>query len=158
MLITMILTMNGSESEPSGQIFQKDESLREIVQLVGQDSLDESDKVTLEIARLIQEDFLKQNGFSEHDRYCPFYKTAWMLKNMILFHDLAQKAILNTANTDHKITMALIDRHMRNSVWYDLTQMKFAVPSEGKEKISRQYKDLHTKIIKEFRDLEDSLA
>merc|ERR1711963_373320 len=38
------------------QIFQKDESLREIVQLVGQDSLDESDKITLEIARLIQED------------------------------------------------------------------------------------------------------
>merc|ERR1712232_1354773 len=139
------------------QIFQKDESLREIVQLVGQDSLDESDKITLEIARLIQEDFLKQNGFSEHDRYCPFYKTAWMLKNMILFHELAQKAVLNTANTDHRITMNLIDKHMRGNVWYEFTQMKFAVPSEGEEKIVRQYKELHDSIIKAFRELEDSL-
>jgi len=139
------------------QIFQKDESLREIVQLVGQDSLDESDKITLEIARLIQEDFLKQNGFSEHDRYCPFYKTAWMLKNMILFHELAQKAVLNTANTDHRITMNLIDKHMRGNVWYQLTQMKFAVPADGEEKIVRQYKELHDSIIKAFRELEDSL-
>lgn len=139
------------------QIFQKDESLREIVQLVGQDSLDESDKITLEIARLIQEDFLKQNGFSEHDRYCPFYKTAWMLKNMILFHDLAQKAVQNTANTDHKITMNMIDRHMRNTVWYELTQMKFQVPADGEEKIVRHYKEVHTNIIKAFRELEDSL-
>ena len=140
------------------QIFQKDESLREIVQLVGQDSLDESDKITLEIARLIQEDFLKQNGFSEHDRYCPFYKTAWMLKNMILFHDLAQKVVANTANTDHRITMNLIDKHMRGTIWYELTQMKFAVPAEGQEKILRQYKELHDKIVKAFRDLEDSVV
>lgn len=138
------------------QIFQKDESLREIVQLVGQDSLDESDKITLEIAKLIQEDFLKQNGFSEHDRYCPFYKTAWMLKNMILFHDLAQKVVLNSANTEHKITMNMIDRHMKNTIWYELTQMKFCVPSDGQEKIVSKYKELHSNIIKEFRALEDS--
>jgi V-type H+-transporting ATPase subunit A len=139
------------------QIFQKDESLREIVQLVGQDSLDESDKITLEIARLIQEDFLKQNGFSDHDRYCPFYKTAWMLKNMITFHDLAQKAVTNTANTEHRITWNLIDKHMKATVWYGLTQMKFALPSDGQEKVVREYKELLDNIVKAFRELEDSM-
>jgi len=99
---------------------------------------------------------LKQNGFSEHDRYCPFYKTAWMLKNMILFHDLAQKVVLNSANTEHKITMNMIDRHMKNTIWYELTQMKFCVPSDGQEKIVSKYKELHSNIIKEFRALEDS--
>jgi V-type H+-transporting ATPase subunit A len=38
--------------------------------------------VTLEVARMIKEDFLQQDGFADYDRYCPFYKTVGMLKNM----------------------------------------------------------------------------
>lgn len=40
----------------------------EIVQLVGKDSLAESDKVTLEVAKMIREDFLAQNSFTPYDR------------------------------------------------------------------------------------------
>jgi hypothetical protein len=43
-------------------------------------SLAESDKITLEVARLIKDDFLQQNGYSAYDRYCPFYKTVGMMK------------------------------------------------------------------------------
>ena len=57
------------------QILQKEDELAEIVQLVGKSSLGEADKVTLDVARLIKEDFLQQNGISVYDRYCPFYKT-----------------------------------------------------------------------------------
>lgn len=57
------------------EILQKEDELAEIVQLVGKSSLGEPDKVTLDIARLVKEDFLQQNGMSEYDRYCPFYKT-----------------------------------------------------------------------------------
>lgn len=57
------------------QILQKEDELAEIVQLVGKSSLGETDKVTLDVARLIKEDFLQQNGISVYDRYCPFYKT-----------------------------------------------------------------------------------
>jgi V-type H+-transporting ATPase subunit A len=56
-------------------ILQKEDELAEIVQLVGKSSLGEPDKVTLDVARLIKEDFLQQNGLSTYDRYCPFYKT-----------------------------------------------------------------------------------
>ena len=37
-------------------------------------SLAESDKITLEVAKLLKDDFLQQNGYSPYDRYCPFYK------------------------------------------------------------------------------------
>merc|ERR1712217_427390 len=121
------------------QIFQKDESLREIVQLVGKDSLDESDKITLEVANIMQENFLQQNGFSEWDRFCPFFKTSWMLKNMILFHDLAQKSVQNSQGSDQKITLAHIKKFMGDTIIFKLIRMKFAIPTEGEEKITRQY-------------------
>lgn len=43
------------------EILQEEEDLSEIVQLVGKASLAESDKITLEVARLLKEDFLQQN-------------------------------------------------------------------------------------------------
>jgi V-type H+-transporting ATPase subunit A len=44
------------------EILQEEEDLAEIVQLVGKASLAETDKITLEVARLLKEDFLQQNG------------------------------------------------------------------------------------------------
>ena len=45
------------------EILQEEEDLAEIVQLVGKASLAETDKITLEVARLLKEDFLQQNGY-----------------------------------------------------------------------------------------------
>jgi len=67
------------------EILQAEENLTEIVQLVGKDSLGETDKVVLDIAKFIKDDFLAQNGFSEWDKYCPFYKTVWMLRIFVFF-------------------------------------------------------------------------
>merc|ERR1712137_771417 len=55
------------------EILQEEEDLSEIVQLVGKASLAETDKITLEVAKLLKDDFLQQNGYSPYDRYCPFY-------------------------------------------------------------------------------------
>ena len=46
-----------------------EEELAEIVQLVGKSALGENDKVTLDVATLIKNDFLAQNGISEYDQY-----------------------------------------------------------------------------------------
>ncbi|OWK50923.1 V-type proton ATPase catalytic subunit A [Lonchura striata] len=51
------------------RILQEEEELAEIVQLVGKASLAEGDKVTLEVAKLLKDDFLQQNGYSAYDRY-----------------------------------------------------------------------------------------
>ncbi len=50
---------------------------------MGKDSLAESQKITLEVAKIIRDDFLQQNGFSNYDRYCPLWKTVWMMKNIV---------------------------------------------------------------------------
>ena len=65
------------------EILHIEEDLAEIVQLVGKGSLAETDKVTLEVAKLIKDDFLQQNGYTNYDRFCPFYKTVGMLKNFM---------------------------------------------------------------------------
>lgn len=93
------------------EILQKEDELNEIVQLVGKDSLAESDKITLETARLIKDDFLQQNSFTSYDRYCPFYKSVEMMKSMTAFHRLATQAVERTAagNAEgQKITFNLI--------------------------------------------------
>ncbi len=53
----------------TSQILQAEEDLTEIVQLVGKDSLAESDKITLEVAKILRDDFLQQNGFTPYDRF-----------------------------------------------------------------------------------------
>ena len=65
------------------EVLQKEDELNEIVQLVGKDSLAEGDKIVLETARLIKDDFLQQNSFTSYDKYCPFYKSVEMMKNIV---------------------------------------------------------------------------
>jgi V-type H+-transporting ATPase subunit A len=56
------------------EILQTEEDLNEIVQLVGKDSLAEVDKVTLEAAKIIREDYLAQNAYSPYDPcWCAIY-------------------------------------------------------------------------------------
>merc|ERR1711968_164618 len=84
------------------EILQKEDDLQEIVQLVGKDSLSEDQKCTLEVAKIIREDFLQQNGFSEYDFMCPLAKTIGMMKVIVTFHETGQKAIAESTG-DSKI-------------------------------------------------------
>lgn len=56
------------------EILHEEVELTEIVQLVGRDSLSEDQKLTLDIAKIIKEEFLQQNAFSEYDYMCPLEK------------------------------------------------------------------------------------
>ncbi len=87
----------------------------------------EADKITLEVAKLIKDDFLQQNGYSSYDRYCPFYKTVGMLANICAFYDAARHAVETTANSDNKITWAIIKEQMGDNILYQLSSMKFKV-------------------------------
>ncbi len=74
-------------------ILQKETELQEIVQLVGPDALPESEKVILEVARMLREDFLQQFAFDAVDAYCPPQKAYWLLKTVMAFHDAAGGAL-----------------------------------------------------------------
>lgn len=89
-------------------------------------SLAESDKITLEVARFLKDDFLQQNSYTKYDRYCPFYKTVGMLNNIIGFYNMAQQAVERTAQSDNKITWGIIREQLADSI-YQLTKMKFKV-------------------------------
>lgn len=106
------------------EILQKEEDLAEIVQLVGKSALGENDKITLEVARMLKDDFLQQNGMSEYDRYCPFYKTSGMLKCFVGFHDAAIRAV---SQGQGDITFAKI-KDGASDLMFKLSQMKFEVP------------------------------
>uniref|UniRef100_L7MA55 H(+)-transporting two-sector ATPase n=1 Tax=Rhipicephalus pulchellus TaxID=72859 RepID=L7MA55_RHIPC len=137
------------------QILQEEEDLSEIVQLVGKASLAETDKITLEVARLLKDDFLQQNSYTPYDRYCPFYKSVGMLRNMIGLYDLAKHAVESTAQSENRITWALI-REALGELLYQLSSMKFKDPSvDGEKKIKHDFEELFENIQQAFRNLED---
>lgn len=137
------------------QILQEEEDLSDIVQLVGKASLGETDKITLEVAKLLKDDFLQQNGYSPYDRYCPFYKTVGMLRNIITFYDLARHSVETTATQDNKVTWNVIREAMSNII-YQLASMKFKDPvKDGEAKIKADYEELNEAMQNAFRNLED---
>lgn len=85
------------------EILQEEDDLAEIVQLVGKASLSDTDKITLEVARIIKDDFLQQNSYTPYDRFCPFYKTVGMMKNIIAFYDMSRQIVNRTAQSDNKV-------------------------------------------------------
>ncbi len=77
----------------SMSILQEESELEETVRLVGIDALSKIERLTLDTARSIREDFLHQNAFDEIDTYTSMKKQYLMLKLIILFHKKAKKAI-----------------------------------------------------------------
>merc|ERR1711865_177594 len=114
------------------EILQKEDDLQEIVQLVGKDSLSEDQKCTLEVARIIREDFLQQNGFTDYDFMCPLAKTIGMMKVIVGFHESAQKVMAESTG-ESKITWNVIALAMKGLI-KKITDMKFEMPRLPEEK------------------------
>ena len=74
-------------------VLQSEAELQEIVKLVGQDSLSAGDRLTLETAKMIREDFLQQNAFVDYDQYFPFDMQSNLLQIILRFDELARVAI-----------------------------------------------------------------
>jgi len=74
-------------------LLQRDEELREIVMLVGPDALSESQRVILEAARMIKEDFLIQSALHPVDSYCSPEKTFRLMSLIMKFHENMKTAV-----------------------------------------------------------------
>ena len=81
-------------------VLQEEASLEEIVRLVGMDTLSYKDRMTLETAKMIREDYLHQNAFHETDTYTSLDKQNRMLKLIKKFYDLGNEAVANYADID----------------------------------------------------------
>jgi V/A-type H+-transporting ATPase subunit A len=91
-------------------VLQKETELQEIVQLVGPDALPESEKIILEVARMLREDFLQQFAFDEIDAYCPPKKAYLMLKVVMAFHDAATAALNRGVSLRQILELPIKDR------------------------------------------------
>jgi len=135
------------------EVLQTEDDLTEIVQLVGKDSLAESDKLILEVAKIIKDDYLQQNGFSDWDRVCPFYKCVWMMKNITDFYTLAQKAIENST-AENKVTCNRLRQTMGDTI-YKIVSQKFRLPTDGEEANVAHFKALNDEIHDAFRSFDE---
>jgi len=135
------------------QILQDEKSLLEIVQLVGNDSLGEEQKVKIEVAKIIREDFLVQMGFTKYDFKSPLYKTAGMLRCLVLFHDLCIQHVSD--KVDHPTTWSRIKQAMgdEKGVYVRITQMKEFEPSKNQEEAEAFFDKLANDIEQAFSDL-----
>ena len=91
--------------EKSMGILQEESSLQEIVKLVGQDALSPADRLTLETAKMIREDFLQQNAFIDVDSYSSYERQAMLLAIILDYDRLCRNAMEQGANLDKLIAI-----------------------------------------------------
>ena len=74
-------------------LLEEEDQLREVVRLVGIDALSKEERMVLETAKSLREDFLHQNAFHEIDTYASMEKQFKMLKTIVRFHHLGMDAL-----------------------------------------------------------------
>ncbi len=114
-------------------ILQEEESLNEIVKLVGRDSLSDADQMTLETAKMLREDFLQQNAFVDEDAYSSYDKQFRLLGLIIRYDELCRQAMAKGA---------------------DLNGL-FAIPS--RERVGRAKMVAPDKYAAEYADIEKAM-
>lgn len=87
------------------QLLQEEAELEELVRLVGVDALALADRLKLETARSVREDFLHQNAFNETDTYTPLKKQLIMMRVILKFYEMASKAAKEGVEPEKLINM-----------------------------------------------------
>ena len=121
-------------------LLQEEASLNEIVKMVGMDALSPQDRLKMEAARSIREDFLHQNSFDEIDTYTSMQKQFYMQKLVWAFYEEGVKALKDGANIN-----ALCDLSVREAIGrYKYTE---------EDKIEEKFNQVHDTLIREMSGL-----
>lgn len=126
--------------EKAMALLQKEDELQETVRLVGIDVLSPQDRIAMETARSIREDFLQQFAFHEVDTYSPLNKQHLMLKLVLEYYDLCVAALDKGAQLEK-----LIDLSLRE----EIARAKYIPTEEVEEKI----KNLHQRLRDEIKKI-----
>ena len=125
----------------ASEILAKENKLNEIVRLIGSDSLSDSDKVILQSAKMLREDFLHQNAFDEQDSYTSIKKQNKMLSLIYNYYSLSMQSLERGVDIDEILSIDEI---------LDIAKAKY-VP----EKKLGQIDDLIVQMKKHFRLLDE---
>ncbi|RDE12104.1 MAG: V-type ATP synthase subunit A [Candidatus Thorarchaeota archaeon] len=125
-------------------ILQKDQELREIVQLVGPDALPESERAILEAARMIKEDFLTQSAIHEIDTYSPIGKTYRMLRVIIGFSRKMTAAVKMGVHVRRILELSILDNvaRMKITPWDSYESQMDAI----EKKMEREFQSLFQEV------------
>merc|ERR1719458_2103577 len=130
-------------------ILQQENDLSEIVQLVGKDSLSEDQKLILETARILREDFLQQNAYTPYDYTCPIEKTVGMLKTIICYYENA-KSLIDNSSDEHKITLNNIKLHTEDVLIKIINSKMDVLPTTKPKDIKNHFRKLTDEIEQAF--------
>ena len=120
-------------------ILQEEAELNEIVQMVGMDALSPTDRLKMEAARSIREDFLHQNSFHEIDTYTPLRKQYLMMKLVLAFYEKSVDALNKGADMNALIAMPVREK---------IGRYKYTTDDD----IESEYKNVEEELDKEVAD------
>jgi len=123
-------------------ILQKESELQEIVQLVGPDALPEFARATLEVARMLREDYLQQFAFSEIDAYCEPLKQYNMLKVIVTYYDILQEVLVKGVSLKESLATPFRER---------ISRMKDIPNTEATEKLDSLANEIQDELRKLIR-------
>lgn len=121
----------------SYNILQREDTLKEIVRLLGPEALPEEEKLVLEVARMIKIGILQQNSFDKIDTYCGPEKQLKLVKLMVKFFKEAQKALKEGSSLADVRSMPVIT---------SIIKAKFEIPDDQIVKLE----EIDRQMIKEF--------
>ena len=120
-------------------ILQEEAELDEIVKLVGMDALSAPDRIKLEAARSIREDFLHQDAFHEVDTYTPLKKQHLMMLLILAYYDLALDALNQGAGVNSLVSLPVREQ---------IGRYKYTVI----EKVDEEYKAILEKLEEQINE------
>ena len=123
-------------------LLQEEAELEEIVKMVGMDALSPGDRLKMEAARSIREDFLHQNSFHEVDTYTPLKKQYMMMRLVNAFYEKAVDALAKGAELRKLISMPVRER---------LGRFKYVKEDALDEEYARVREELDAQIAAAFR-------
>ncbi|MCK6468694.1 MAG: V-type ATP synthase subunit A [Candidatus Brocadia sinica] len=124
------------------ELLQREAELEELVRLVGVESLSSRDRLLMEVARMIREDFLYQNAYDLRDTYSPLKKQFLMLAIILKFYDTANELLKSQVELSAIISVSALS---------DIAQMHFI-----SEENLGEFDQLEVKMIKELKGLSGS--
>ncbi len=124
------------------RLLQEESELNEIVQLVGMDAVSPSDRLKLEAARSIREDFLHQNSFDDIDTYTPLEKQYLMMKLVLAYYDECNEALEKGADIEDLVNLDVREQ---------IGRFKYIPVEEGDEtQIHERYDAIMTELASEL--------
>src|SRR3989338_1402270 len=94
-------------------LLEREGELREVVQVIGLEALQDIDRLTIETGRIIKEVFLRQSVFNDADAFCTMEKQYWMMRCIIHFYNKTKEVLRQGAYLEKILSSPVITRLMR---------------------------------------------